>query len=131
MGSRPLPLVIVGVVGGVAEQAASVVEPFGGCDPGDAVDHLDLPGLEVNLGVVPAAGQGQVVQVGRAAVFPPLDVVGVAGVAGHGAAGDDAAAVAGQQGGLLRRAGQALAAAEVEQGAGGGEQGCPESGGAG
>ena len=43
-----------------------------GCDPGDAVAHLDLPCLLVDFGVVPAADESQVVQVGRAAAGPPV-----------------------------------------------------------
>ena len=110
------------MVGGVAEQAAGAVDPAWGSDPGDGVVDLDLPGVLVHFGVVPAAHQDHIVEVGGAAAGPPLHVVGVAGVAGHDTAGDDAAAVPGEQGGLLGRGGQALAAAEVEQGAVGGEQ---------
>src|SRR3954452_8815325 len=87
--------VVARVVGGVAERALCGVDPGRWGDPGDAVAHVDLPGLLVDLGVVPAADEGEILWVVGAAAGPPLDVVGVAGVAGHGAAGDDAAAVSG------------------------------------
>src|SRR5207253_155884 len=98
-----------GVVGGVAQWSSEGVDPSWWGDPGDAVGDRQFPGAAVvDLVVVSAAGQGEVVQVGRAAVGPPGDVVGVAGVGGDGAAGDDAAAVAGGQRGLLRRTREAL-----------------------
>ena len=50
---------------GVAEQGSGAVDPGGGSDPGDAVDHDDLPGGGgvggVEVGVVAWAEHDQVV----------------------------------------------------------------------
>jgi hypothetical protein len=70
-----------------------------------------------DVDVVAWAGQDQVVDVGAAGVGPGGDVVDLAQVAGDGAAGDDAADVAGVQGGLLGGGGEAVAAAQVQHGA--------------
>src|SRR3954471_19303041 len=58
----------------------------------------------VDLGVVAFAEQCEVGQVGEAAVEPFQDVVGVAPPGGGGAAGEDAALVAGVEGAALVRA---------------------------
>lgn len=53
----------------------------------------ECPAVEVDLAVVGPAQQDHVIEVGVSAGGPVGDVVGLAGVGGGGAAGDDAAAV--------------------------------------
>ena len=89
------------VVGGVELGSLVGVDPGWGDDPGGAVAHGEVPDALVVGGVVAGAEQGQVVEVGGAAVAPMDEVVGVAAVRGYAAAGDDAASVAGGTG--LRR----------------------------
>jgi hypothetical protein len=79
-----------------------------------------------DLDVVAPAEEDEVVEVGGAVVGPGVDVVDVALVAGDGAAGDDAADVAGVEGVLLRGARQPLRAAQVQDGAVVVEQGAPD-----
>jgi hypothetical protein len=96
----------------------------GGPDPGQPVGGDDFPVAVavVDLVVVAGAEQGQVGQVGGSAVGPGSGVVHVAVFAGGQAAGDEAAAVAGEQGAALGGAGVAGGAAQVEHGAVGVEQ---------
>src|SRR4051794_30450106 len=102
---------------GVAQEWAGGVGPGGWPSPRYPVDHLELPGAVGDVDVVAGAGEDQVVDVGAAGVGPGGDVVDLAQVAGDGAAGDDAADVAGVQGGLLGGGGEAVAAAQVQHGA--------------
>src|SRR3954469_16849491 len=88
--------------------------PGGWPSPRHPVDHLQLPGAVGDVDVVAGAGEDQVVDVGGAGVDPGGDVVDLAQVAGDGAAGDDAADVAGVQGCLLGGGGEAVAAAQVQ-----------------
>jgi hypothetical protein len=69
-------------------------------------------------GVVVAAEQDEVVQVGGSAVGPVDDVVGDAPGGWAGAAGEGAAAVSGGEGGELGGGGGAVFAADLEYGAG-------------
>src|SRR3954468_20052278 len=118
---------------GVAQQGAAGLDPRGWADPGDAVDHGDLPpvaaplgGFDGELDVVPSAEQGEIVEVGVSAIHPGNDVVGLTGVGGDSAAGDDAAAVPRDQGALLGRGDEAPGAAEVQDGTLGRQQGDPD-----
>src|SRR3954453_1732120 len=104
-------------MGAVTEEGAVAVDPEGDADPGDAVSHLDLPGSLPDLDVMPSAGEGEVVEVGGSALGPGDDVVDLAVFAGHGAAGDGAVQVSGDQGVLLRGGGEADGAAHREHGA--------------
>jgi hypothetical protein len=70
-----------------------------------------------DLDVVARADEDQVVDVGGSAVGPGEEVVDLAVLAGGGAAGDDAADVPGEQGGLLGGGGQPVGAAQVQHGA--------------
>jgi hypothetical protein len=81
------------------------------------VEHFQLPGAVGDVDVVFGVDEDEVVDVGVAAVGPGGDVVDLAQGAGGRAAGDDAADVAGVQGGLLGGGGQAVAAAQVQDGA--------------
>src|SRR4051812_12597764 len=69
-------------VGGVAEEGSGGVCPGGWSCPGDAVDHLDVPGSFGDFDVVSWAGEDEVVDVGGSAVGPGGDVVDFAEVAG-------------------------------------------------
>ena len=64
--------------------------------------------------VVAAAEQGEVVQVGGSAAGPVVEVVGVAPVVGPVTAGEDASAVAVDEGAALGGGDDAGAASEVE-----------------
>src|SRR5689334_20903911 len=119
-------------VGGVAEEGSGGVGPGGGSGPGDAVDHFDLPAVSVgDVDVVGRADQDEVVDVGGSVVGPGGDVVDFAEGAGGVAAGDDAADVSGVERGLLGGGGQAVAAAEVQDGAVFVQEGAAEASGAG
>src|SRR4051812_36467077 len=85
--------------------------------PTAPVNHFQLPGAVGDVDVVFGVDEDEVVDVGVAAVGPGGDVVDLAQGAGGRAAGDDAADVAGVQGGLLGGGGQAVAAAQVQDGA--------------
>ena len=63
----------VGAADGCGEMLA-----VGGGEPGPPVDQLDREGAGVDSPVVPAAQEHEVVDGGRAPVFPPDDVVGIA-----------------------------------------------------
>ena len=65
-------------VEGVADPALVRVDPGRWAAPGDAVEHLDGPDAEVDVGVVAVADQGQVDEVGSSAVAEEVDVVGIA-----------------------------------------------------
>ncbi len=97
-------------------------------EDGVVVAYLDGVEAGVDEGVVEAAEQDEVVEVGWSAVFPPANVVGVAHVVGSVAAGEGAAAVAGDQRSSLGAVGVAGGAAEVEV-VGGGAVGVDEAGG--
>ena len=62
---------------GVADGSLVGVDPAGWGGPGQAVEHLQRPGSGVHVGVVPAADEGQVGDVGGASGGPPVEVVGV------------------------------------------------------
>jgi hypothetical protein len=79
----------------------------------------EWPAALVDRPMVGPAQQGQVGQVGRAAVQPVAQVVGLAPGQGPAAAGEATAAVADGQGGALGGAGDPAAAADL-QGLGGG-----------
>lgn len=95
---------------------------------GDAVDHGAGPAALLEVPVVVAAEQGEVVEVGVAAVGPGEDVVALAPLRWMGAGGEGAAGVAGDEGEGLGAGGDAAGAAEVEDGAVGVEQGGSEFG---
>src|SRR4051794_4550261 len=105
------------VVAGVAQGGAGGVCPGGWPCPRPAVDHGEVPGFVGDFDVVAGAEEDQVVDVGGSVVGPGGDVVDVAQVAGHRAAGDDAADVAGVEGGFLGGGGEAVGAAQVQDGA--------------
>ena len=93
------------------------VEAWGREELGLAVVGVeaDVPGGGVDQRVVGAAEQHQVVECGVAAVGPVLDVVGVAGDGGSGAAGEGAVLVAGDQGVPEGSGDESAGAAEVEE----------------
>ena len=74
------------------------VDPGRGSEPWSSVDHGHGPAVVVDEVVVSVAEQGEVVELGGAAVGPVLHVVGVAAAWSSGAAGEAAAAVAEVQG---------------------------------
>ena len=107
---RGVAVALVGVAAGLLVG----VDPGGWCGPGEAGFHLQGPGAGVDVVVVSAADEGEVVEVGGAALGPVPQVVGVAPGCGGGAAGDDAGAVAGDQCAALGRGDGADGVAEVE-----------------
>ena len=82
----------------------------------------------MDLGVVAGADEGQVLDVGSAAVAPVDDVVCFAVVRWRCAARYDAAAVAGDQGAALGGGDGADVAAQIQDGAAGGEEGLLQGG---
>src|SRR5205807_6306029 len=79
---------------------------------------FDLPAVSVgDLDVVAGADEDQILDVGGAAVGPGHHVVDLAAVAGDVAAGDDAPDVAGVERVFLCGGGEAVGAAQVQDGA--------------
>ena len=87
-----------------------------GGDRRDAVADLDVPQALVHLRVMPCAQQGQVVQVGRAAVRPGVRMMGVADVARNRTARHQAPAVANDQRSPLRPGCVPSRPAQIEDG---------------
>jgi hypothetical protein len=63
------------VVVGISDQSLVGVGPSVGSDPGDPGDHCHCEFSVVDVGVVAAAGQDEVVEVGKSSVAPPFHVV--------------------------------------------------------
>src|SRR3954464_2940940 len=102
---------------GVPEQGPVRVRPGRWSRPGDAVDHLDLPGALRDFDMMPRAEEGEVVDRRGPAVGPRHDMVDLAEVSRDVAAGHDASDVPREQRRPLRRAGEALRPAQVQDGA--------------
>lgn len=100
--------VVEAVVVGVAQGCLGGIDGGWGCVVGGAGDELEGPLAVVEQGVVAAAEQGGVVEIGFSSVLPGGDVVGFAVGGGGLAAGEGAAEVAGVEefvleGGVKRR----------------------------
>lgn len=81
----------------------------------DTADENGLPALFRSLIVVVAAGDGEVVEVGRPTVSPAECVMDLGSARALAAAGEAAAAVAGKHGGALARRGQPAPVPEGDQ----------------
>ena len=93
--------------------AAARVEPRGRADVRHAAQHPDAPPRGVDRAVVEPAQEHAVVGVGGAAVGVGDDVVDLAPRGGHGAAGDEASAVAQRDRATLVRREAAFGGAEA------------------
>ena len=117
-----------GLPGAVVAEALGGVEPAGWPEPGQPVDHEDLPAAVVDQRVVIASRAARSSRVGFAAVDPVLDVVGVAFAGASAAAGVGAVAVAEVERAADVRGHDAGFAAEVEDFGCGAEDGGDEVG---
>ena len=107
------------MVGVVAAAGLDGVDAAGWDPFGETVGHVDGPAAFRVLAMVETAGEGEIFDVGSAAVGPRVDVVGFAPVGGPVAGWEGTAPVAGGEGEALGGAGGAAGAAEVQHGSAG------------
>src|SRR4051794_37088569 len=108
-------------MGGVASRSLLGIQPRRWGPEGDAVLDLDLPPVLLEVAVVEAAHEAEVVEVGAAALDPLDDVMNLGPGRGAIAAGEGAAAVPGGQREALTAGGQPAAGAVGEDPTGVGE----------
>src|SRR4051812_19672272 len=100
-----------------SEQGAGGGGPGGGAGARGGADHLNLPCSVADLHVMPGADEDEIGDVRSPALGPPVDVMDLAPIAPDATAGDHAPAVADEQCRSLGGGGEAVATAQVEDGA--------------